>query len=166
MDWRPFLLHPETPLEGEPFSPEKRQSLVPMVKRVGEIAKAMGLPINFPDRMTSTLRALLATEYAREHDKLRAFNYAVFHRFYGLGQDIGSWEVLRASAKEVGLDGDAMQSLIESGEYNAILEKWTVEAANLGISEVPTYIINNSYAVVGAQPYEVFQLVLEQIAQE
>jgi len=31
---------------------------------------------------------------------------------------------------------------------------------------VPTYVINNRYTIVGAQPYEVFKDTLEQIANQ
>jgi predicted DsbA family dithiol-disulfide isomerase len=166
VDWRPFLLHPETPLDGEEFSTEKRQSLVPMINRVREMAQALGMPITFPDRMISTLRALLATEHAREQGKLFEFHRAVFHRFFGLGQDISRWDVLRAAAEDVGLNADLMQRLTESGAYNATLEKWTIKAQDLGIEDVPTYVFNDNYAVVGVQPYEVFQLVLAQMEQD
>jgi len=31
---------------------------------------------------------------------------------------------------------------------------------------VPTYVLNDRYAIVGAQPYEVFQRALERLASE
>jgi predicted DsbA family dithiol-disulfide isomerase len=34
------------------------------------------------------------------------------------------------------------------------------------VTGVPTYVINNRYAIVGAQPYEVFQNALEQIVNQ
>jgi len=34
------------------------------------------------------------------------------------------------------------------------------------VTGVPTYVINNRYAIVGAQPYEVFKNALEQITQQ
>jgi predicted DsbA family dithiol-disulfide isomerase len=39
-------------------------------------------------------------------------------------------------------------------------------AYQIGVSGVPTYVINNRYGIVGAQPYEVFKSALEQIANE
>jgi len=165
VDWRPFLLHPETKPEGEEFSQEKRESLKPTVKRIAQIARANGMPLVFPERMVSTRRAIEATEYSREQGKLLAFHKVVFQRFYGQGQDVASWEVLRAAAQEVGMDADAMQRMTESGVYRDIVERQTVEAQNRGINQIPTFVLNDSYAVVGAQPYEVFQLVLEQMAQ-
>jgi predicted DsbA family dithiol-disulfide isomerase len=39
-------------------------------------------------------------------------------------------------------------------------------AYQIGVTGVPTYVINNRYAIVGAQPYEVFKDVMEQIMNE
>ncbi|MDK2958595.1 MAG: hypothetical protein PWP47_639 [Synergistaceae bacterium] len=158
-------MHPETKPEGEEFSPEKRESLKPMVKKITQIAQANSMPLVFPERMISTRRAIEATEYSREQGKLLAFHKVIFQKFYGQGQDISSWEVLRATAEEVGLDADAMQRKTESGAYRDIVERQTFEAQNRGINQIPTFVLNDSYAVVGAQPYEVFQLVLQQMAQ-
>jgi len=36
-------------------------------------------------------------------------------------------------------------------------------AYQIGVTGVPTYVINNRYAIVGAQPYEIFKSALEQI---
>ncbi|HCR69919.1 MAG TPA: disulfide bond formation protein DsbA, partial [Anaerolineae bacterium] len=39
-------------------------------------------------------------------------------------------------------------------------------AYQIGVSGVPTYVINDRYAIVGAQPYEVFKNALLQILNE
>jgi hypothetical protein len=39
-------------------------------------------------------------------------------------------------------------------------------AYQIGVSGVPTYVINERYAIVGAQPYEVFQNALGQILKQ
>jgi predicted DsbA family dithiol-disulfide isomerase len=71
--------------------------------------------------------------------------------------------VLYAAAEEVGLDADEMQREVESGKYTALVEEQVRRAYQIGVTGVPTYVINNRYAIVGAQPYEVFQSALKQI---
>jgi predicted DsbA family dithiol-disulfide isomerase len=61
------------------------------------------------------------------------------------------------------LDADEMQSEVQAGKYTANVEKQVEQAYRMGVSGVPTYVINNRYAVVGAQPYEVFKRALEQV---
>ncbi|MDD2351037.1 MAG: DsbA family protein [Synergistaceae bacterium] len=165
LNWLPLLLHPETPPCGEEFSPEKKESLVETVARVTQMAEAGGLPVVFPGRMIYTRRALEATEYAREQHKLLPFHEVVFKKIFGEGKDIGSWEVLRSAAAEAGLNADEMQRMTESGAYSALIDAQTALAEQQGIDSLPTYILNDSYAVIGPQPYEVFQKVLEIMAE-
>ena len=110
VDWRPFLLHPEIPPEGKEITPESRQAMMPARARIMKMASLYNLPIVFPKRRVYSRYALEATEYARKQGKLHSFHRAVFHKLYGEGQDIGSWELLSSIARDVGLDPDAMRS--------------------------------------------------------
>jgi predicted DsbA family dithiol-disulfide isomerase len=71
--------------------------------------------------------------------------------------------VLRSAAEEVGLNADEIQREVENEKYRATVADRVRWAYQIGVTGVPTYVINNRYAIVGAQPYEVFQDVLEQI---
>jgi predicted DsbA family dithiol-disulfide isomerase len=82
---------------------------------------------------------------------------------YAEGFDPSQWEVLRATAEEVGLDVAEMQRDVESGKYTASVADEVQWAYQIGVQGVPTYVINDRYALVGAQPYEVFKRALEQI---
>ena len=55
--------------------------------------------------------------------------------------------------------------MTESGAYSALIDAQTALAEQQGIDSLPTYILNDSYAVIGPQPYEVFQKVLEIMAE-
>jgi len=74
--------------------------------------------------------------------------------------------VLRSAAQEVGLNADEMQRDVESEKYLANVADQVRWAYQIGVTGVPTYVINNRYAIVGAQPYEVFKNALEQITQQ
>jgi predicted DsbA family dithiol-disulfide isomerase len=82
---------------------------------------------------------------------------------YAEGKDISQWDVLRDAAQEAGLDGEAMQADVESGKYTELVNQQVQQAYQVGVTGVPTYVINDRYAVVGAQPYEVFKDALAQI---
>ena len=163
VDWQPFLLHPEIPPEGREITQERRQAMMPSLTRIMQRAKLDNLPYVVPGKMVYSRLALEATEYAREHGKLHAFHHAVFHKLYGEGQDIGNWEVLSDVARNVGLDADDMMLAVTSGAYSAAIDAQMAKAQSLGLDGVPAYILNNKHAVVGAQPYEVFQRLLDEI---
>jgi predicted DsbA family dithiol-disulfide isomerase len=56
-----------------------------------------------------------------------------------------------------------MQSDVESGKYTAEVAGQVKQAYAVGVTGVPTYVINNRYAIVGAQPYEAFKNALVRI---
>ncbi len=135
-------------------------------ERLRSMAKMHGMEFVSPDRIFNTRIAHEATEYAREHGKEIEFHKVVFRKVYGEGLDISKWEILRAAAEEVGLNADDMQTVVDGGKYTAEVAGQVQEAYQIGVTGVPTYVINDRYAVVGAQPYEAFKNALAQILKE
>lgn len=166
VEWRPFYLRPDTPPEGSELPASVRARHASGQERLKQMARAAGLEMVFPTRIPNTRRAHEATEYARAEGKHEEFHRVVFRLYYGEGQDISRWEVLRAAAKETELDPDEMQREVERGTYTRTVEEQMAEAQALGISGVPTYILGDRYAIVGAQPYEVFQRVVTRLENE
>jgi len=166
VDWRPFYLRPDTPPEGMDLPPHILERAAASTARLQHTARSYGMDFVHVQRFFNTRRAHEATEYAREQSKGEQFHWAVFHKVYGLGQDISTWEVLRAAATETGLDAEAMQHAVESGKYTALVQDQIAQAQALGITGVPMYILNNRYAIVGSQPYEVFKQAIARLEAE
>jgi len=162
----PYYLRPDTPPEGMELPANVRAHMGPMQARLKQMAEVAGLKMVFPSRLPNTRLAHEATEYARQHGKAVEFHRAVFERYYGRGEDISQWNVLQDAAREVGLDADEMRQQVESGKFTATVAEQVRDAALLGVDSVPTYILNDRYAIVGAQPYEVFEQAIQQLAAE
>ena len=164
--WMPFYLRPDTPPEGMELPSHVKAHMKGMQTHLAQKANAAGLRMIFPDRIPNTRIAHEATEYARQKGKANEFHQAVFDCYYGQGEDISRWEVLQQAAKEIGLDADEMREEVEQGKFTALVSEQVRQAAELGIDGVPTYILNDRYAIVGAQPYEVFEQALKQLISE
>ena len=164
VEWRPFYLYFDTPLEGREL-PEyiKQKRARGSEERLREIANLYDMKFESTKRIYNTRAAHEATEYARERGRGNEFHRTVFQKVYAEGQDPSQWSVLRAAAEEVGLDADEMQREVESEKYTANVADQVRWAYQIGVTGVPTYVINDQYAIVGAQPYEVFKSALEQI---
>ena len=164
VEWRPFYLRPDTPPEGMELPDYiKRARANGSEERLASIADLYGMKFVSTERIYNTRLAHEATEYAREQNKGSEFHKVVFRKVYAEGQDPSQWDVLRSAAQEVGLNADEMQREVESEKYKANVEEQVQWAYQIGVTGVPTYVINDRYAVVGAQPYEVFKNALEQI---
>ena len=166
VEWKPFYLRPDTPEEGMELPAYVRSRMAGTQDRLKQMARANGLEMVFPNRIPNTHLAHEATEYARERGRQLEFHRAVFDKFYGKGEDISKWDVLGDAARSAGLDADEMQREVAAGKYTASVNALAQEAAQSGVSGVPTYVLNDRYAIVGAQPYEVFQQALARLAAE
>ena len=165
VEWRPFYLYFDTPPEGRELSEHiKRARANGSEERLASIARSYGMEFKSTERIYNTRVAHEATEYAREQGKDNEFHKIVFRMVYAEGKDISQWNVLRSAAQETGLDGDAMQRDVEGGMFTESVNQQVQRAYQIGVTGVPTYVINDRYAVVGAQPYDVFKNALEQIA--
>ena len=166
VEWRPFYLRPDTPPEGMELPESVRARAVQSHARLKQMANAYGMEMVFATRLPNTRIAHEATEYARQKGKQLDFHHAVFDKFYGQGQDISMWDVLQAAAVQVGLDAHEMRREVEAGKYTSTVNALVQEAYDIGVTGVPTYVLNDRLAIVGAQPYEVFLRALERLQLE
>ncbi len=166
VDWRPFFLRPDTPPEGMRLSADMQARIGPTHERLRAMAADAGLPMVFSDFIPNTRRALEATEYARVHGRLEAFHRAVAHAYYGEGLDVNDWAVLGSAATEVGLDATEMRRQVGAGAFRIALDESIAEARDIGVTAVPTYVLDGRYAIVGAQPIEAFHEVMDRIDAE
>lgn len=167
IDWKPFYLRPDTPPEGMDLPDYvKRAQASGADKRLQEMAQQNGLDFVPTKRLHNTRLAHEAHAYAVEHGQGKAFHHAVFQKIYGQGLDISDWQVLRQAASEAGLEPDDMQHTVDGGKYTQHVMEEVQLASQIGVTGVPTYVINDRYAVVGAQPYEVFKNALKKILPE
>ena len=164
VDWRPYYLYWDTPPEGRELPAYiLRARAGGSEERLKEIALSYGMEFRSTERIYNTRLAHEATEYARENGRGNEFHKALFRRVYAEGQDPSQWSVLRATAEEVSLNAEEMQQLMEGNRYTGYVEEQVRWAQQIGVTGVPTYVINERYAVVGAQPYDVFKNILTQI---
>jgi predicted DsbA family dithiol-disulfide isomerase len=164
VEWRPFYLRPDTPPEGMGLPDYIRRARKDgSEERLRSMANAHGMDFRSTERIYNTRLAHEATAYAKEHGRGNEFHKVMFRKVYADGFDPSQWDVLRATAEEVGLNADEMQRDVESGKYTASVADEVQWAYQIGVQGVPTYVINDRYALVGAQPYEVFKKALGQI---
>lgn len=167
IEWRPFYLYWDVPAEGQDLPDYvKRARAGGSEERLASMARSYDMDFQSTARIYNTRLAHEATEYGREKGKGNEFHKVLFRKVYAEGHDPSQWSVLRAVAEEVELNAEEMQQLVESNRYTEYVEEQVRWAQQIGVTGVPTYVINDRYAIVGAQPYEVFKNALTQIANQ
>ncbi|HEY8890991.1 MAG TPA: DsbA family oxidoreductase [Clostridium sp.] len=130
-------------------------------------AKVIGLNYNFDDLIpTNTFDAHRVVHYAKTEGKMNELSERIFKAYFVDSLNISDHKVLTSLAYEVGLNSDKALSILESDQYGKEVRKDEETASKLGISGVPYFVINNKYAVSGAQPPELFLEALEKARDE
>lgn len=112
-----------------------------------------------------------AAECAREQGGDEAyFKYhdEIFKRTTSNGTGLALTE-LSVITNDIGLDGSALQSCLDSDKYKAEVDKDLADAAAVGATGTPTFFIGKSSSdgvitgtkIVGAQPYSAFQAEID-----
>jgi predicted DsbA family dithiol-disulfide isomerase len=168
IEWVHFPLHPETPVEG--------RSLADLFSGRGVDRKAMhaqmkarmdaeGLPYG---ERTMTYNSRLAQEVGKWADTQpggEAIRDAMFRAYFVEARNIGDPVVILEIVKQAALSVDDAREVIEKRTFkDAVDEDWAL-SRQLGVTGVPTFVAGR-YGVVGAQPYETLERLVEKAAAE
>lgn len=131
-----------------------------MFNSLNSISNMYGIKFSGADLISNTHLALLASEYAKEKGKFHEFHDKLFYTYFTQGKNIGDVEMLKSIAESIGLDKDEMMQKLENGSYENNLAEAKKTAAHYEVNSTPTFIINDQYAIVGAQSIESFKKIL------
>lgn len=106
-----------------------------------------------------------ASECAGEQDAFWEYHDVLFTSQAGENQGAFSKENLKAFAEELNLDTEQFNECLDSGQYSEFVRSQSATAQQLGVSSTPSFLINGQ-AIVGAQPYNVFQQMIERSLSE
>lgn len=159
-----YELRPEMPLEGIPlsrrFSPEKLQRMYDDLRRTGA---PLGIVFGDVEVTANSHMALEASEFARDRGHFHSFHERVFHAYFSETRDIGKEEVLLDLAEADGLDSDELRAALARRAYASRLAEVRREGEILGVTAVPTFIIEESHKIVGVLPIDQFRRRLDGI---
>ena len=164
--WLPFQLNPDMPAGGVPRA-EYRKSKFGSIERGRELdarvaaeGRKEGIDFAF-DRMQrtpNTVRAHQLIELAQREGAGAAVVDALFRAYFEEAQDLGDEAVLAAIAARSGVKGWPQAS--DAAKVAAMEE----EVRDLGISAVPTFILDRKLGVSGAQPPEALAAAMREAA--
>ncbi|TLP64285.1 DsbA family oxidoreductase [Parasedimentitalea maritima] len=171
IEWHPFQLNPDMPAKGM----DRREYLetkfggqdgaVKAYAPVVEHAQQAGLTINFEamKRTPNTLDAHRLIHWAGIEDKQTQAVDALFQAYFVDARDIGDSEVLGDIADSIGMDAAIVQKLLSTDNDIDDIKARDAHSREMGVSSVPTFIVDNKHAVPGAQPPELWLKVIAEI---
>lgn len=172
--WTPFQLYPNMKPEGVPYSLHMKkilgsQDAVDETERtLIDLGKQEDIEFDF-SAITKEPNSLDAHRvvYWAAQDKEKTQEKLIdelFSRFFEQGQNIGDRAVLVDAAKSIGMRGDVVDKLLQTSIDKDTIKQDSAHSYYIGIRGVPSFILDQKYVVMGAQPTEVLADTIEQIA--
>ena len=165
--WVPFELHPEAPVEGIPreayFGRARSEQ---MHDHLQSVAAEVGLTMESRDVIINSRRALGAAEFARGKGRFDEMHHALFKAHWERTAKLEDVEDLVRLGEGIGLEPVELRMAIEGGRYEPVIDESRREAESVGINAIPAHVFGGRYLVVGAQPLEIFQRVLDRLKGE
>jgi predicted DsbA family dithiol-disulfide isomerase len=136
-------------------------------ENVGKQARTVGLIYNFDTMQhTNTFDAHRVAKYAETKQLGNEMTEKLLHAYFTDSELISDHETLKRLASEVGLEADDVEDLLDTKRFSKRVREDEDLARQIGVQGVPFFVFNETYAVSGAQPKEVFLQVLEKVWEE
>ena len=170
--WLPFQLNPGMPGEGIARAQYRQQKFGSLERsraldaRVSAEARGEGLEFAFErmQRTPNTFAAHQLIDLAQGKSAGEAVVEGLFRAYFLEALDIGDRAVLLEVATGAGLKTADVEARWADVEHARRVAETEDEMRNLGISGVPTFIINRKYRVSGAQPPEAIVQAIREAA--
>lgn len=174
--WRPFQLDPTIPPEGR----DRKQYMAAKFgsaervaashERLTELGRSADIAFDFDAIAVSpnTLDAHRVIDWAGEVGAVvqSALVRELFSLYFERGANIGDPAVLAEAARAAGLDREVVAGRLANDTGRAKVTAEVEHAQRIGVTGVPCFIVNNRYAITGAQEAAVLADALRRIATE
>jgi predicted DsbA family dithiol-disulfide isomerase len=168
VEYAPFLLNPDMPLEGIKRSDYltmkfgSKENAQPMYDRMTEQAKSEGLNFRLNDiKITpNTILSHVLIDLSKGMGEQNTIVDNIFKTYFIKANNIGDPEILISIGIKNGLKEEIIKDAFNSIEKKSEILKKNQLAYNMGISGVPLVTFNNQIVVQGAEKKD---LILEKI---
>lgn len=173
--WRSFELSPG--LKTDPsksiyeFLAEKKGWTVDYSRDVHaqltETAKNAGLDYNFDEAIVAnSFNAHRLSHLAAMHGVQDEVEERLFSAYFTEGKNIDDDATLLQIGTEQGIPEAEIRKMLQSDDYRKQVEEDIEASRKVGVQGVPFFVVNEKYAVSGAQPEEAFLQVLQKVQEE
>jgi predicted DsbA family dithiol-disulfide isomerase len=169
--FRPYQLDPDAPQTAVPLTQYlerrfggRKDGMLGTVNHAAEgeaITMAWDRALSANTRTAHRLLQWALREAGPEVQRKLAAELFALH--FTRGGNVADVEQLAAAAAAAGLDAEGARAYLTSDEGARELEAEFDKARELGITSVPTFVIDGRYAIQGAQPTSTFVRILEQL---
>lgn len=134
-----------------------RKDAIQMKDQVTAIAAGIGLEYHLEKAVAiNTLQAHALLHFAKTKGKQLEMKERLMKAYFTEALNLDDRKLLAKLAAEIGLDAEAVEKALESGEYAAAVQADIQQAVGFGVRGVPFFVFNRTYAISGAEEVDVF----------
>jgi predicted DsbA family dithiol-disulfide isomerase len=175
--FQPFELNPQMGAEGQDVTEHLTQKYGSTPEQQAQARAGLaqrGAAVGFEfrkegrGRIWNTFDAHRLLFWAGEQgaQQQRDLKMALLRAYHGEGRNPSDPAVLAEVAESVGLDRKQAEDIVAGDRYAQEVRDAEQHWHSLGISAVPSVVINNRHLIQGGQPPELFEQALRQLAQQ
>lgn len=172
--YKAYQLDPNTPVDADgPVTDSMAQKFGSkeqarkMLENIAEQAKTVDLAYNVADmKNANTFKAHRLAKLAEQYEAGDKISERLLHDHFIAGKAIGDNQVLLDIAESCGIERNRAEDVVNSDEFTDDVKLDIAEARQVGVKGVPFFVINEKYAISGAQPAEVFEDAIRKVAEE
>jgi len=138
-----------------------------MQNNVTQIAKEIGLDFDFGKAVVAnSFNAHRLIQLAKTKGLGNEIEEQLFKAHFTEGKNIDDKETLVQTGMAIGLDEKEIKEMLASDAFAKEVNQDEMQAQSIGVRGVPFFVLNNKYAVSGAQSPDTFLEVLNQTWKE
>lgn len=175
--FRPFQLDPTAPTDSPTPAKDAYAKKFGGPERATEIldhVTSVAAQDNITFNMDIAVRANTFLAHRLLSYALRQFGAVVqiplkeriMDAYFTDGKNIGDIDVLADCAESAGIDRLEAHTFLSGDEFVDEVRSEIAEAAEYGVTAVPTFVINGQWSVPGAQDVEMFERIIERILEK
>ena len=143
------------------------QQVREMDRQITDLAAQEGLDYHLDDiKVTNTGKAHELIHFAKDHGKEAQMKERLLRAYFSEGRHVGRDADLADLAAEIGLDRDAALAALTAGTYRQAVAGDKAQGAAVGVRGVPFFVVDDKYAISGAQPSDLFLRALNTVKSE
>lgn len=161
-----FLSYQLDPTLPKKAPEEANQEINPRMKQIEDYAEQSGLQMNLSKVVhvnSMDAHRLIKLAYTKSDELANKLINKLYNLYFVQGQSIADHAVLKKAAVNVGLDANDTEQVLNSDQFEKEVRKDEMAAQRMGVQGVPFFVINDKYALNGAQPYKVMLSALKQV---
>lgn len=173
--WKSFQLDPTTVTDPslntiENLSQKKgwsKEQANETVAHVTNIAKQVGLDFHFEKAVVAnSFDAHRLSHLAKKYGKQNELEEKLFAAYFTDGKNTADYNILLQIGIDIGLDVKEIGDVLKSDTYSNEVHLDIKQAQQIGVNGVPFFVLDNKYAISGAQEPDTFLQALKKAYDE